>query len=365
MNPTVCARCGKMLAEGYYETSGGPVCKACATDLGFANQVAMIPLENNAGMQSGNNMFGAAPDISGGMNTMGQSFGNDGNQGNAFSNNATNNPFNSPQGNNPFNNSPNNNPFNTTQNDNPFGNQVNNNAVMGANSFNDGGTQAPTQQNNTLKAKPAKAEKVKGDKKFPHGLLILAVLVIVVLILVVVSVTVVKKRNAGEDNNTNEVTDIVNISENVTTDVPEVTNVEPEVSETEATSAEFDPTTIIFEMGLDLQPASVGINGQFVLPITYNYDSKVTRLCMAVDAKDILNQPIMDLAGSTFMFDYSGDDIVYEDDKLMLDCSVTSIYTDEPVAYATFSIYYVEFEDGTVLGTEEYEPGCYIASLIF
>lgn len=326
---TNCARCNSPLNGSYYETMSGPVCQKCGAELGFVGKVELKTVQTSqfADSVSANNMLGATSDFSGGMETMGASTMQNPMQGGQMDNQA-NNPFAGMQS--PFEQQP-----------------------------------APAPQPTPV-GKPEKPKKAKVEKAgIPHGVIILGVALVIILVLVIA--LAIKGKN--KDNNEAD----VNSDSAVVTEVTE-----PEVSETLITSEtepvteatepepEFDPNSIVFTInGLEALPTQSGSNGVFSIPITYDYDSRIKDIRIAVDAKDIFNQAIPDLSGDTFFFAYSGEDIYYNDEVLNLECNIVSIYTDEPVCYANFYVYYVEFEDGVTVGTTEYEPGNFITSSSF
>ena len=97
--------------------------------------------------------------------------------------------------------------------------------------------------------------------------------------------------------------------------------------------------------------APAGVNGAYNVTFESNHGN-IVKVGMAINAWDVNDAEIEDFEQAVFVF--TPDMLKVENNQAYVE--ITSIYSDEPVALAQFAIYRVEFEDGTVIGTDTYNP---------
>lgn len=403
-----CARCKGSLDSGYYPTVSGNVCVKCATELGWASEQQVQYLngtgpsnmsnnsfggtgnpfeQSGADMQSSGNPFESAQQNNGnpfggsGMSAGNNSFSED--TGNPFAQQATgqsqqmanSSPFGGMTASNPFEQQsaqvgvmmPGNGQVDAA---NPFAQQTSG-SVVSSTMGNMGNTFENAQvQNGTSTQKP-KVKKVKEPKQGGKGLpivpIICGVIGLVIIIIVIVGIkSVIDSINAedaeGGTSDTAVATSVNNEESKITVseDIQLVTG-EQETEVTEETSvadikeAVFDANTINLDIGLKLAQTPVGSNGAYTIELNNSYGA-IKKAYISFEAEDIFGNEIPDLTGSSFLIDL--DEI--EDNQAYFE--ITSIYSDEPVFSATVNVYYIEFEDGQTIGTEDYEDGVFIAS---
>lgn len=150
-----------------------------------------------------------------------------------------------------------------------------------------------------------------------------------------------------------------NVSETEITDVSDITSGVESITEPgidESNTNETTDNTVAVEPTITIKPEKVeetpaGTNGAYNIMLESDY-GEITGIGLAINAWDANDAEIPDFEQAVFIF--TPDMLKVENNQVYVE--LASVFSDEPVALAQFSVYRVEFADGTVIGTDSYNP---------